>query len=104
MTYLQTFKLTHDPDFRARVQVAAYLVGRDIANDGADQGDARHLLARQAHRLDEPAVDRLAWACATNPTIAAAEATTVGSAPDGDLAFVVASVWDAAAGQPVTPE
>lgn len=40
MTYLQTFKLAHDPDFRARVQVAAYLVGRDIANDGGGQGDA----------------------------------------------------------------
>ena len=102
MTYLQTFKLAHDPDFRARVQVAAYLAGRDIANDGGGQGDARHLLARQAHRLDEPAVDRFAWACATNPTIAAAEVASPSSAPDGDLAFVVASVWDEVAGQPVT--
>lgn len=98
MKFLDTYRLVHNEEFRSRVQTAAYLVARDILNDAGDTSDRRHLLARQATRLDEPVVDALAWACATNPTIAAAEQArldgTGSGAPDGDLQFVVTSVWD----------
>lgn len=94
-THLQTFRLVRDADFRARVQVAAFKIAQDVLNDGdPDQAGPRYTLARQAFRLDDPVVDKFAWACATNPTIAAAEATSPNSSADSDLDFVVASVWD----------
>lgn len=98
-TYLETYNLAHDADFRKRVQTAALIDARDILNDGAeDQSGPRYTLARQAARLDEPVVDRFAWECALNPTVAAAEVAARGSAADTDLAYVVASVWDSVAG------
>lgn len=97
-TYLDIYNIAHDDNFRRRVQTAALLVSRDILNDGAeDQSGPRYVLARQALRLDEPVIDRFAWECALNPSINAQEASQNGSSPDGDIAFVVSSVWDAVA-------
>lgn len=99
MDYRQTYALVRNEDFRARVQVAAFLAATDIINEpGFDPNGRRGTLALQATRLDEPAVDRFAWACALNPTVAAAEAAEPGSSSDDDLRFVVTSEWDRVAG------
>lgn len=97
--YLQTFNLAHDEDFRKRIQTAILVISRDVLNEGAeDTTGPRHTLARQASRLDDPVLDRFAWECALNPAVAAAEVAARGSAADSDLAYVVASAWDSAAG------
>ena len=95
--HLDIYNLAHDDTFRKRVQCAVYLAGRDILNDGLEKNDARHTLARQSQSLEDFVLARFAWACASNPAILAilaAEVKSAGSSLDGDLDFVVASVWD----------
>lgn len=91
--HLDIYNLAHDGTFRKRVQCAAYLAGRDILNVGLRKNDARHILARQSQSLEDFVLDRFAWACASDPSILAAEVQSAGSAPDGELDLVVASVW-----------
>lgn len=99
MSYLDTYNLAHDEDFRKRVQTAALIVARDILNDGAeDQSGPRYMLARQASRLDAPVVDQFAFEAALNPSIAAAELAARGSSVDSDLGYVCATIWDRVAG------
>ena len=95
--HLDIYNLAHDDTFRKRVQCAVYLAGRDVLNDGLDKSSARHILARQSQSLEDFVLDRFAWACASNPSILAAEVQSAGSSLDGDLDFVVASVWDGVA-------
>ena len=95
--HLDIYNLAHDDTFRKRVQCAVYLAGRNILNDGLEKNDARYTLARQSQSLEDFVLDRFAWACASNPSILAAESQSAGSSLDGDLDFVVASVWDAVA-------
>ena len=90
--HLDIYNLAHDGTFRKRVQCAAYLAGRNILNDGLGKNDARHILARQSQSLEDFVLDRFAWACASDPSILAAETQSAG-APDSDLDSVVASVW-----------
>lgn len=98
-TYLETYDLAHNEVFRHRIQVAVLVTSRDILNEDADdQTGARYMLARQATRLDEPVLDRFAWGCALNPTIATSEVSQPGSSADSDLTYVVASAWNRVAG------
>lgn len=97
-TYAQIYDIAHDSEFRKRVQTAAMMISRDILNDGnPEKFGGRYTLARQAMRLDEPVVDRFAWECALNPTVAADETASPGSTEDSNLAFVVSSTWDSVA-------
>ena len=92
--HLDIYTLAHDDTFRKRVQCAVYLAGRDVLNDGLEKDSARHTLARQSQSLEDFVLDRFAWACASNPSVLAAEVQSAGSAPDGGLDSVVVSVWD----------
>ena len=92
--HLDIYNLAHDDTFRKRVQCAVYLAGRNILNDGLEKNDARYTLARQSQSLEDFVLYRFAWACASNPSILAAEVQSAGSSLDGGLDFVVASVWD----------
>jgi hypothetical protein len=84
--------------FRDRVRVAALRAAVNIASE-APSGDAnrdglRSTLATNVLADPDGYTDRFAWATITNATVADAGL----AAPDGDIEFVVASVWDALAG------
>jgi hypothetical protein len=90
--------LAEHSGFRSRVRVAALRAAVAVASE-ASSGDAgtdgiRATLATNVLNDPEGYTPRFAWAVVTNPTVADAGL----SASDGDLEFVVASVWNALAG------
>ena len=99
--HIDIYNLTASEQFRHRVQTSVFLMSRNILNGGiprSEKFDPRYNLARQATALDELTLSKFVWECAANPSIASAELTKPGSAPDGDIDYVVSSAWNSIAG------
>lgn len=98
MTYADRADLATHQGFRERVKVAMLVTAFNVSSE-ASTGDARTDSLRgnlATNILNDPEgyTDRFAWGIITNPTVAASGL----SAPDGDLEFVVTTLWDAMAG------
>jgi hypothetical protein len=98
MAYLDNIATARHELFRGRVRMAAVKAAVDIAAE-APSGDTRRDNLRgtlATNVLNDPAAfeERFVWAALTNPTIAGAGI----NAPDGDLEYVMATIWDALAG------
>lgn len=97
-SYLDRAQLATHAGFRSRVQVAMLITAANVASEAAS-GDTRKDSLRAAlatNVLNDPDgyAIRFAWATVTNPTVAEGGL----NAPDGDLEFVIASLWDGIAG------
>lgn len=96
MSYQDTLTLANDPTFQARVQVAVLEAALNVMNEGrAHSGydtyyDKRADLAKRMIHSSGAGLPAFTFAVASNTTISI-EGT---SAPDGDLAFAVAGLWD----------
>ncbi len=92
-------ELAARPAFQIRVQVAAVKAAVDVsAEDGGTANHARRtMLANQVLMSPARWGQILAEGVAVNGTILA-EAMADQVVPDGDIEFVVASLWDAYAG------
>ena len=100
LKHIDIYKLTTNEQFRNRVQTSVFLTSRDILNEEIPEGAMfapRYNLARRATSLDALALNRFVWECAANPAIAAAEITSLGSARDGDINYVVSTTWNSIA-------
>jgi hypothetical protein len=99
MTYSESATLATDPAFRQRIAIATLEAAVSIMNDAATAGfeiyyTKRISLAQQIIRDPSHPLEAMVEAVALNPAIASAGA----AAPDGDIAFVITSTWDALAG------
>lgn len=105
MSFLDTAALTRDGEFQERVQVAVVAAALDIL--GEDPGTSpqastkRQMLAHRALLDIGSAYGAFTYAVAANPTVVATFADNGRSSaaiPDGDIAYVVSSVWNDIAG------
>lgn len=87
--------LIGDQQFRLRVSLAAVEAAVDISSEDPQTAGHTERKALALKVLESPVSGSVnfVFAVATNDTISAA-----GSATDGDIAFSVASVWNALAG------
>lgn len=97
-SYLDRAALAKHEGFRDRVMVAMIVTAVNVAAEGASSDQRKDSLraALATNALNDPAgyIDRFAWATVSNATVADAGI----NAPDGDLEYVMASLWDALAG------
>jgi len=104
MTLATDLATAQDETFRGRVLMAAVRAAVAIANEEpAATDDAvtsrRHALAFTMLNNPSDFQERFVWAVLTNPAVSTAGA----EAPDGDIEFVVSSVWNAIAGTNLAP-
>lgn len=97
-TYLDRAALAKHEGFRDRVRIAMLITAVNVAAE-APSGDQRKDDLRAAlatNVLADPVAytERFSWAAVTNPTVADGGLNS----PDGDLEFVMASLWDGIAG------
>ena len=99
MSYLEAVELIHSETFRERTYVAVLAAAIKIMSEAGD--DAYHdyytkraELARHMISTGGQGNESFIRGVALNPTISAAGE----NAPDGDIDFVVESIWDALAG------
>lgn len=97
MSYAQQWDLVKDNGFRGRVAMAIIGAAKAIMDEDPEAPNhvKRVRLARSALNNPEQMVVSFIYDIASNPTIAADGPT---ASADGDLDFVIASVWDARAG------
>lgn len=98
MTYANSATLVASDSFKSRVGFSVLNAAISIMNEAPDdtkpaRGAKRISLAWQQITALEPSAVFVRL-CAANPAIASAG----DDAPDGDIDFVVSSVWDAVAG------
>ena len=96
--YLDRANLAKHEGFRDRVRIAMLITAVNVSSE-APSGDQRKDSLRETlatNVLADPIAytERFAWAAVTNPTVAEGGLTS----PDGDLEFVMASLWDGIAG------
>lgn len=99
MTFLKTSELVDSKHLRSRVAATITKVATDVMGEAKGsmtdaQMDKRSALAWNTLLDPVRGTDRFMWAVCVNPTIAAAGI----DATDGDLEYVVISVWDDIAG------
>lgn len=99
MTYSDSATLAADPSFRQRIAAATLEAAIAIMSEAPTPGYETYYikrigLAQQVIRDPSHPIEAMVEAVALNPSIASAGV----EAPDGDIAFVVASTWDALAG------
>lgn len=99
MAFLNTNDLANAQSFLARVKVALVKQAGVVISENTDQMNAnramkRYILATDCFRDPDAATRRFIWPVVANPAIA-----QVGlDAPDTDLEYQVAVVWDSVAG------
>lgn len=99
MSYIEVNDLAEAQSFKVRVKVAvvnvaATVMAEDRSGMNEARGSKRGSLARAILMAPAQYADLFVWPVVSNPTIAAAGLAS----PDGDLAYVVTSVFDALAG------
>lgn len=102
MALADSAALMNDTLFRDRVTVAVVRRATMVADEAADAGDVvagkRAALATQALTNVAAVAANFQWAVAANPTVSASAAGGQANVPDGDIEYVVASVWNDLAG------
>lgn len=99
MSYIEVADLAEAASFRTRVKVAIVtaavnVLAEDTSSMTETKASKRNALATAVLTDPQSFADRFAWPVVANPSIAANGLAS----PDGDLAFVVSSVWNAMAG------
>jgi hypothetical protein len=98
MSYVDDLGTAQHSIFRGRVRMAAVKAAVAVANEGPSGDERRDSLRGNlaTNVLADPAgyEERFVWAVLTNSAVAAAGI----AAPDGDLDYVMTTVWDALAG------
>lgn len=87
-----------DPVFYTRVAFLALKAAQSIATENPNHPNhaARVAYANKIFRGEEAAITIAMHVAASNPTISAALESQGGDAvPDGDIEFVLATIWDA---------
>lgn len=97
MTYAQQFALVDDSAFRGRIAMALVKAAQNIQTEPVETPNHAERLTYAVLILKNPG--SMAWDfiydVSSNVTIAAAGAT---ASADGDLDFVIATVWNTKAG------
>lgn len=94
---LATWQLINDQDFRGRIAVSIFKASENILNEGGDPEAPRAWLAEQVKIDPSMRIDWFVWKVSSNSSIATQAVDGQGNVPDGDVDYVVASVWDAVA-------
>lgn len=97
MSLQSTWTLVNDQIFRGRLAAAMYKAAENILNEGADETTDRFKLAEMVRTDAMMKVDWFTWKVASNPSVAVASEVGQENVPDGDIEYVIASVWDAVA-------
>lgn len=91
---LATWQLVNDQKFRGRIAAAIYKAAENIVNEGGTPESDRFKLANQVRIGPANKIDWFIWKVASNPSIASESVDGQANVPDGDIDYVVASVWD----------
>lgn len=95
MSLKSVWYLVNDPEFRGRVSAAIYLAATDIVNSSDPETSARVKLAHTVRSQLSMMMDDFVWMVASNPSIAqVAEQGDSSIIPDGDIQYVVSSIWN----------
>lgn len=89
-----------DPIFYTRVAFLAVKTAQNIASEKPNHPnhEARVAYANKIFRGEEAAITIAMHVASSNPTVAATLESSGGDAvPDGDIEFVLATIWDARA-------
>lgn len=94
MTLKSTWQLTRSDEFRGRVSVAVFEAGVDIKNSGENENSDRYKLAVEATSQNNLASESFIWPIACNASISASAEQGVEAVLDGDIQYVVATIWN----------
>lgn len=95
MSLLTQYTLARDPVFQSRIKMAAVIAAIAVINESplVQNHNARYSYAVRVLSGSVNFITKLSYLVVTNATIAAT-APTGENATDGDIQFVVNSLWD----------